>query len=81
MNRILAIIVAIFVPLIGYLLKLISIEDTFHMFALSVFPIILIFKPKFICDYFGKDVIPIILGWLAFVVIFIQAFIFPIWFK
>jgi hypothetical protein len=80
MNRILAIIVAVVVPLAGVVIGALSPEQAFRTAALCVFPILLIFKPPFIRSYFKSGPTPVIVGWLAFGAIFVQAFLFPIWF-
>ena len=80
MNRILAIIVTVIVPFAGFFIGALSVEHAIRTAALCVFPILLIFKPQFICSYFGSGATPIVIGWIAFGAIFAQAFLFPIWF-
>lgn len=80
MNRILAIIVAVFVPFVGAATGALSPEQARRTAARCVFPILLIFKPQFIRSYFGSSATPVIVGWFTFGAIFAQAFLFPIWF-
>jgi len=80
MNRMLAIIVAVFVPFAGAAIGALSPEQAFRTVALCLFPILLIFKPLFIRSYFGSGATPVVVGWFAFGAIYAQAFLFPIWF-
>ena|GEM_PF-3251467 len=81
MNRALAIIVTIAVPFGGAGVGLLAPELALRTCLLCIFPLLLISKPPFIKSYFGEGAWPVVLGWLAFAAIFIQAFLFPILFR
>ena len=80
MNRLLAIAVTLFVPFIGACIGAFPPEEALRTVGLCLFPTLLIFKPAFILNYFGQGAAPVVIGWLTFGVIFVRAFLFPIWF-
>ena len=81
MNRVFAVIVAVLYPVAGLACGNLSPEQVIRTTLLFVFPLLLIFKPPFIRNYFRSGITPIVIGWFAFAAIFTQAFLFPIWFR
>lgn len=80
MNKLLAIAVTLLIPFIGACIGAVSPEEAIRTVGLCLFPILLIFRPAFIRSYFGQGDAPIVIGWFTFGVIFVRAFLFPIWF-
>jgi hypothetical protein len=76
-----AVAVAVLIPLSAVLLGFASPRDTPRLALLSSLPLILVFKPKFITDYFGNGCVPTLLAWIAFISISAQIFIAPFLFK
>jgi hypothetical protein len=76
MSKVLAVILAISGPTFAFIVNGLSYLDAIRFFVLCAFPIILIFKPPFIRSYLGDGLLPITLGWIAFIAIFLQIFLF-----
>jgi hypothetical protein len=76
-SNVIAVAVAILIPLSAVLTGFAHLNDAPRLTLLCCLPLILIFKPKFVADYFGKGFVPTLLGWIAFASITAQVFIAP----
>ena len=66
----------ILIPLVGAITGDLSSVEAARTFLICGFPLLLIFRPKFIVAFFRSDVTPLLLGWFGFLAIFLQAFCF-----
>lgn len=76
-SKALAVAVAIAIPLFAVFTGFAPLIEAPRLALLSSLPLILVFKPKFVTDYFGQGFLPTLLGWTAFTCITFQIFIVP----
>jgi hypothetical protein len=76
-STVVAIAIALLMPFSAVVTGFAPQSDAVRLTLLCCLPLILIFKPKFITDYFGRGYLPTLLAWIAFASIGAQLFIFP----